>query len=125
MAKMDPIGDYIKSESKEVQGELKKLYAIVRKAAPKAAEKLAWGMPTLHQEGNIVHFAAFKKHMSLFPGADAMKRFEKELGELATSKGTIQFQYGTKLPVALITRIVKFNLKENLADAKKKRVTRK
>ncbi len=95
------IADYIKNESLAVQKELKKLYAIVKKAAPKSTEKLAWGMPTLSQEGNLVHFAAFTKHISLFPGSEAIVKFKKELSNYTTSKGTIQFPSAKKFQLRL------------------------
>lgn len=125
MAKDDPIRAYIASEPPAVQKELKALYGILKKAAPRSGEKLAWGMPTLHQEGNLVHFCAFKNHMSVFPGGGTIAEFKKELGALNTSKGTIQFVYGTKLPAALLTRIVKHNLKANLDKAKAKAARKK
>lgn len=121
----ETIAQYIKNESPAVQKELKKLYAIVKKAAPKSTEKLAWGMPTLSQEGNLVHFAAFTKHMSLFPGSEAIVKFKKELSKYTTSKGTVQFPYGEKIPAALVTKIVKHNLRSNLADAKVKKSKKK
>lgn len=126
MKKPETIRNYIKSEPAEVQKYLKRMYAIVRKAAPKAAtEKLAWSMPTLCLEGNLLHFCAFNHHLSLFPGTDAIKHFEKDLKKFQTSKGTIQFPYEEALPVALITRIVKFCVKRNLANAKAKKLKSK
>ena len=58
--------------------------------------------------------------MSIFPGSDAMKHFLPQMKGFVTSKGTMQIPYGTKIPAALITKIVKFNLRENLAEAKAK-----
>lgn len=116
----ETIAEYIKNETPAVQKELKKLYAIVKKAAPRSTEKLAWGMPTLSQEGMLVHFAAFTKHLSLFPGSEAIVKFKKELSKYTTSKGTIQFPYGERIPTTLVTKIVKYNLKSNMADVKAK-----
>lgn len=117
----ETIREYIAEESPEVQKVLKKMWALARKAAPKATEKIAWGMPTLVLEGNLITFAAFKKHLSLFPGSEAMKHFEKELKGFTTSKGTIQFPYEDALPIGLITRVVKFCVRQNLAWAETKR----
>ncbi len=125
MKSPETISEYIQNESADVQKVLKKMRSIIKKAAPKAKEKLAWGMPTFHQEGNLVHFAAFKNHLSLFPGAEALSHFKKALTAYQTSKGTLQFQYGTSIPSALVTKIVKYNLKLNLAHAKIKQSKKK
>jgi uncharacterized protein YdhG (YjbR/CyaY superfamily) len=120
MKKPDSIRSFIVSETPEIRAELKKLYAVIKKAAPKATEKLAWQMPTFYQEGNLIHFCSFKNHMSLFPGAEAMRQFKAKMKGFVTSKGTMQIPYGTRLPSALIAQIVKFNIKGNLARAKAK-----
>jgi uncharacterized protein YdhG (YjbR/CyaY superfamily) len=120
MKKPSTIQSFIASEMPEIRTELKKLYAIIKKAAPKASEKLAWGMPTFYQEGNLIHFCSFQKHMSVFPGSEAMKFFKPQMESFTTSKGTLQIPYGTKIPAALITKMVRYNLKENLARAKAK-----
>jgi uncharacterized protein YdhG (YjbR/CyaY superfamily) len=118
MKKAPTIHDYIKSEPPIPRAALKKMHAILKKAAPGAGEKLAWGMPTLTLEGNLVIFAAFQNHMSLFAGTKAMAHFAPELKKYVTAKATIQFPYGKPLPAGLITRIVKFCVKQNLAKAK-------
>ncbi|MBS1960500.1 MAG: DUF1801 domain-containing protein [Bdellovibrionales bacterium] len=118
--KPDSIKSFIASETPEIRKELKKLYAIIKKAAPKATEKLAWQMPTFHQEGNLIHFCSFTKHMSVFPGGDAMKLFKSQMKGYTTSKGTLQIPYGEKIPATLITKMVKYNLKYNLNRAKTK-----
>ncbi len=124
MKKEASIQSYIKSEPPAMRAALKKMYAILKKAAPKAGEKLAWGMPTLTLEGNLVHFAAFKNHVSLFPGSAAIVHFQPKLKKYVTSKGTIQFPYGQALPAALITKITKYRVKQNLAKAKAKKKKR-
>jgi uncharacterized protein YdhG (YjbR/CyaY superfamily) len=125
----DQISAYIRNEPAPVRKVLKQVRALVGKTAPKATEKLAWGMPTFYLEGNLLHFAAFKNHMSLFPGTDAILHFKKQLARYHTSKGTIQFPYADPIPTALVTKIVKYCVKRNLAKAatrkkkkKKKRI---
>jgi uncharacterized protein YdhG (YjbR/CyaY superfamily) len=113
----ETIKKYIAAEPASVQRFLRQIYRAVRKGAPKATEKLAWGMPTLFQEGNLLHFAAFKNHASLFPGSDAIVHFKKALSRFETSKGTIQFPFSEKLPVALITQIANYCVKRNVAKA--------
>lgn len=114
---------YINAEPVPARKMLKQVRALVRKLVPKASEKLAWKMPTFHLDGNLLHYAAFKNHMSIFPGTDAILAFKKELMPYQTSRGTIQFPYSERIPVGLISKIVKFCVKRNLtkAQAKKKK----
>jgi uncharacterized protein YdhG (YjbR/CyaY superfamily) len=63
--------------------------------------------------------------MSVFPGSEAMKLFKPQMKGFVTSKGTLQIPYGTKIPAALITKMVKYNLKDNLARAKAKTAAKK
>ena len=107
------IDAYIASKAAEVRPMLERMRAIIHKAAPKAVEAIAWDMPTFNQDGNLVTFAAFKKHMSLFAATSTVVKFEKELAGYVTNKATIQFPYGTTLPAPLITKIVKERLAEN------------
>ncbi len=95
--------------------------ATIRKAAPEAEERISWGMPSYALGGMLTSFAAFEKHVSLFPGPDGIEKFKKELAPYGTSKGTVRFPLGTPVPYGLITRIVKFRVKENRARAEAKR----
>ncbi len=118
------VTEYIKNSPKEAQPYLHKIRIAVRKAAPKAEEVMGYGIPTYKMDGNLVHFGGFKNHIGFFPSPAAITAFKKELTKYKLSKGTIQFPLDMALPVGLITRIVKFRLKEQLqkqkAKAKKK-----
>ena len=118
MKKYITIDAYIKTYPKPVQAFLQKIRETVRKVAPSAEEKISYGIPTFVLEGNLVHFGGFKSHVGLFPGASGVAAFEKELKKYETSKGTIQFPLDTPIPTALITKIVKFRIKENIEKAK-------
>ena len=113
MKNFKDIDVYIANHSKEVQVLLKKIRAIIKKSAPKATEKISYGIPTFVMNGNLVHFGAFKNHLGFFPGPSGIRNFKKELSDYKTSKGTIQFPLDKPLPVALIGKIVAFRLKEN------------
>jgi uncharacterized protein YdhG (YjbR/CyaY superfamily) len=80
-------------------------------------------MPTFSQNGNLVHFAAFKNHIGFFPAPSGIENFKDELAKYKTSKGTVQFPLDEEIPMDLVREIVRFRLKENLAKpTKKKRV---
>jgi uncharacterized protein YdhG (YjbR/CyaY superfamily) len=114
MEKFDCVDDYILSHHKDVQVYLKKIRSIVLKCAPKTEETISYGMPAYKLNGVLVYFAAFKKHYSLFALPKTNITLKNELKPYKTSKGTIQFAYDKPLPVALITKIVKMRVKENL-----------
>lgn len=116
------VDEFIAAFPAETQEMLQQIRAAIQKAAPKATEKISYGIPTFYQEGNLVHFSGYKNHIGFYPGAGAIKAFEKELAGYETSKGTVQFPLDKKLPVKLITAMVKFcvKAKEEKAKAKKK-----
>jgi uncharacterized protein YdhG (YjbR/CyaY superfamily) len=82
------------------------------KSAPKASEKISWGMPTFHLGENLVHFALMKNHIGFYPGADGVAAFTAELDGYKTSKGAIQFPLSKPVPYDLIARITAFRVKQ-------------
>jgi uncharacterized protein YdhG (YjbR/CyaY superfamily) len=119
----ETVDAYIAGFPPEVRAVLRKMRATIRKAAPDAVEKISWGMPAYSLDGMLTFFAAFKDHVSLFPSPSGLLKFKKELAPYGTSKGTVRFPLGEPVPFGLITRIVKYRVKENraLADAKRKK----
>jgi uncharacterized protein YdhG (YjbR/CyaY superfamily) len=107
------IDDYIRTFPKEVRGILNGLRATIRAVAPDAGETISYGIPTFVLNGNLVHFAAYKKHIGFYPTSSGIRAFKKELSIYKTSTGTVQFPIGKPLPLALIGRIVAFRVKEN------------
>ena len=117
------IDDYIGGHPKEVREILEKLRATIRKAAPAAQETINYGIPTFTLMGNLVHFAAFKNHIGFYPAPSGIIAFKKELSVYDGAKGSIKFPIEKPLPFGLITKIVKFRVRENLerVAAKKKK----
>jgi uncharacterized protein YdhG (YjbR/CyaY superfamily) len=105
------IDEYIASFPNEVQERLQKLRATIRKAAPDAEEAIKYGIPTYVWKRNLIHFAAYKNHIGLYPGPKAIANFKDELSKYKLSKGTVQFPLDKPIPSGLITKITKFNLK--------------
>ncbi|MGH9482150.1 MAG: iron chaperone [Terriglobales bacterium] len=112
------IEDYIERCPGDVQRLLTQMRSTVKKAAPEATEKISYGIPTFALAGNLVHFAASKNHIGFYPTPSAIKAFGKELVAYKCSKGAVQFPLGEPLPLALVSRMVKFRVKENLAKGK-------
>ena len=107
------IKSYIPGQSILQQVLLKEMYHIVKAAAPRATGAIKYGMPTLVGNGNLVHFAAMKGHLGFYPAPSAIKHFAKELSKYSTSKGCVRFPYNEPLSKTLITRMVKFRVKED------------
>jgi uncharacterized protein YdhG (YjbR/CyaY superfamily) len=112
------IDEYIAAAPPKARPLLKKLRATIRKAAPRAEEKISYRMPTFYYLGNLVHFAAYERHIGFYPTPSAIVEFKTELKKYNTSKGAIQFPIDEPLPLALVSRIVKFRVRENERKAK-------
>ena len=108
---------YIDQQPSPQRELLLQLRDLVLAAAPTATPRIAWGMPTYEVCGYVVGICGFKNHVSIFPGGGATTRFASDLEGLKTSKGTIQFPLEQKLPAALIKRIVKMRVAENVEAA--------
>jgi uncharacterized protein YdhG (YjbR/CyaY superfamily) len=119
-AAISTIDDYIASFPKNVQKILKSLHKTIKTAAPEAVERISYRMPAFSQNGILVYFAAFKNHIGFYPTASGVKAFKKELSVYNGGKGSIQFPIDKPLPLALISRIVKFKVSENIEKSKKK-----
>ena len=116
------IDEYIASFPKDVQLLLQQVRATIQKVAPDAEETISYAIPTFKLNGkNLVHFAGFKNHIGFYPAPTGMEAFKKDFSRYKTGKGSVQFPVDEPLPLALITRIVKFRMQENLQKAKAKK----
>jgi uncharacterized protein YdhG (YjbR/CyaY superfamily) len=111
------IDEYIAAFPEATQKLLREMRATIRAAAPEAAEKISYQIPTFFLKGNLVHFGAFKNHIGFYPTSSGTQAFEPELSVYDVSKGTVRFQMGKPLPLDLVTRIVRFRVAENLSRA--------
>jgi uncharacterized protein YdhG (YjbR/CyaY superfamily) len=107
------IDEYIQGFPENVRAMLSELRSSIRLAAPEAIEKISYRMPTFHFNGNLVHFAAFDRHIGFYPTSSGIAAFRQELGIYRTSKGAVQFPIAQPLPLKLIKRIVEFRVNEN------------
>lgn len=108
------IDAYIADFPDAIQTLLEQMRQTIQKAAPGSTEKMSYGIPTFHLNGNLVHFAAYANHIGFYPGARGISEFREELAAYRTSKGTVQFSLDAPLPLKLVAKIVKFRVKENL-----------
>lgn len=115
------IDTYIANSPKEIQDTLKKIRSTIKKSAPKAEETINYGIPTFTLDGNLVHFAGFKNHIGFYPTPSGIEKFKKELSAYEGAKGSVKFPLDKPIPYALISKIVKFRVKENLERSKAKK----
>ena len=104
---------YIATAPKPVQPMLRQLRRVIRAAAPRADERISYGIPCYEQHGRVVYFAGYKGHVGLYIVGRAKKAYAKELKKYVTSKSTVRFPIGDPLPVTLIRNVVKARVKEN------------
>jgi uncharacterized protein YdhG (YjbR/CyaY superfamily) len=109
------IDEYLVGVPEEQRVGLEKLRKQIKAAAPEATETISYRMPAFYDHGPLVSFAAFKDHLSFF--VMSMRVMDAHRGELEAfdvSKGTIRFQPGKPLPAALVKKLVKARIKENV-----------
>jgi len=108
------IDEYIKTFPSDVQSILEKMRLTIRKAAPEAVEAISYQIPTFKLNGNLVHFAAFKKHIGFYPTSSGIRAFKKQLSLYNGGKGSVQFPIDKPIPYDLVRKITIFRVKENL-----------
>ncbi len=118
----ETVDEYIAQFPADVQRILKKVRATIKKAAPKAEERLSYRMPGYYLDGQLVWFGGHPKHIGFYPTGEGITVFKKELAGYKTSKGAVQFPLDQPIPYDLITKIVKQRAQENKrkAGAKKR-----
>ena len=103
----ETVEDYILAQDEGIRGQLRQVRTVLVSRLPDAKEKISWSMPTYWKDHNIIHFAAQKKHIGLYPGPEAVEIFSDKLKQvgLKYSKGSIQIPYSDQLPLELIAEI--------------------
>ena len=101
------IAEYIRAQDEEKRADLEQVYEALKAALPEAEERISWSMPTFWKDHNIIHFAASRKHIGLYPGSEAVEHFAEELKDYKTDKGTVRIPYG-KADADLIRKIAEW-----------------
>ena len=110
------ITEYIRAAPREAQPHLRRLYAILKRVAPKAKETIKWGTPFFVEPRFLFAFSAHKAHLNFAPTPAALKRFRKELEKHDTTKNFLQIPYDQPLPEDLIRKIARYRLR-NMSDS--------
>lgn len=116
------IDSYIAGFAPDIQAILQKIRTTIKQAAPNAQEVISYQIPAFKLHGQLVYFAAFKQHIGFYPpvtGGD--QGLMKSVAVYAGPKGNLQFPLDAPIPYALITKIVKLRVKQNVAKSKAKK----
>ena len=119
------IDAYISGFPEDVQEILQNIRSIIRDAAPEAEEAIKYQIPTFVLGGNLVHFAAFARHIGFYPTPSGIEQFKDSLSAYHSAKGSVQFPLESPIPYSLIKRIVKFRVKESRDKMSSKSKTKK
>ena len=110
------IDEYIAAQDETLQPRLREIRAVLQAALPEAEERISWSMPTYWKGRNIIHFAASKKHLGVYPGDEAIAAFADDLTDFNVSKGTIRLPYDQPLPEELVRKIAGWCYKKYAKD---------
>ena len=119
--KVKSVDEYIAAFPKQTQVLLKQMRATIKKAAPTAEEVISYNMPGYKLHGMLVYFASYENHIGFYSTPTGNSEFAKELSVYKTGKGSIQFPIDKPLPITLITKIVKYRVKQNQLKALSKK----
>ena len=119
--KFENIDDYIATFPKNVQRTLRELRSAIKESAPEAEETISYGMPTFKLNSNLVHFAAYEKHIGFYPTPSAILAFKEKLSIYKQSKGAVQFPIDGPIPLDIVREMVRFRVKENLTKGARRR----
>ena len=109
----ETVDQYIAAFPTDVKKRMQQLRKTIKVAAPKAEEVISYQMPGYKYLGMLVYFAAYKNHIGFYPGAGGVLEFYKELSSFRSAKGSVQFPHDRPIPFEIISKIVKFRVKQN------------
>ncbi|MBP9817746.1 DUF1801 domain-containing protein [Candidatus Shapirobacteria bacterium] len=109
------VEEYLEQFPADIGRILKQIRSLIKKLSAEAEESIGYGMPAYKLKGKpLVYFAAFKKHVGLYPTPSGIKEFEKELANYKSAKGSVQFPLDKPIPYDLIEKIIRFRVNENV-----------
>lgn len=107
------IDEYIANFPEDVQHTLQTIRDLIHQTVPEATEKISYGIPTFAYHGNLVHFAAYDKHIGFYPGSGPLRDYAELLTEYETSKGTVRFPLDN-VPLNIVKKLTLAAAQRNL-----------
>ena len=118
--KYSTVNEYFDAFPAATKKLLKELRSTIKAIVPEAEEVISYNMPAIKLHRILVYYAAYKHHIGFYPGGSGIQNFQKEIAKFKNSKGAVQFPLDQPLPLGLVTKIVKFRVKESLEKQKEK-----
>jgi len=118
--KFKTVEEYFSALPPGIKTKLEEIRKTIAKTAPGAEEVISYNMPAFKLNGMLVWYAAFKEHIGFYPRPSGIEVFKKELSAYKMAKGSVQFPIDEPLPLSLVKKIVKYRVKENQEEAKRK-----
>jgi uncharacterized protein YdhG (YjbR/CyaY superfamily) len=110
------VDEYIQSFPPDTRAVLESVRATVLATVPGGQERLSYRMPAVFLNGVVVYYAAFKKHLGLFPPVQD-PAVRAKVASYAGPKGNLQFPLSAPIPLDLIAQVVQARLASNLAKS--------
>ncbi len=104
------IDEYIAQCPAEVQPTLQELRKVIKETAPKATEKISYGMPGFYLNGMLVWFGLHKDFIGFYPTGEGMEVFQKEFSNYKTTKGAAHFPLDQPIPYDLVRKVVRYRV---------------
>ena len=110
------IDEYLAGVNADQRAVLEKLRQSIHAVAPKAEECISYGLAAFRLNGRpFVAFGATASHCAFYPmSSNTVAAFQEQLKGFETSKGTIRFSAHKPLPTALVRKLVKARMAENV-----------
>jgi uncharacterized protein YdhG (YjbR/CyaY superfamily) len=124
LTKFKTVDEYLASFPANTKKILQAVRNTIQKSAPQAEELISYNMPAFKLHGMLVFYAAYEKHIGFYPTASGIQAFKKEISRYKNAKGSVQFPINEPMPFDLISKIVKFKVKENQEKEKAKRLNK-
>lgn len=107
------VDEYIAAFPADIKKRMQQLRKVIKAGAPEAEELISYQMPGYKYLGMLVYFAGYKNHIGFYPGAGGVLEYYKELSSYKSAKGSVRFPHDKPIPLDVISRIVKFRVKQN------------
>jgi len=115
------VDEYIATFPPDMQRKLEEVRATIHAVVPEAREKISYQIGAFELNGkNLISFAGWKHHISIYPIPSGSESFDKEVSQYADGKGTLKFPLAKPLPLNLIRQVVEYRLADHLKNIGKK-----
>lgn len=111
MPKSQDIDSYISQFPPSIQAKLETIRFIIHQQHPQLIETMSYGIPTIKLNKYIIHFSAMKSHIGIYPFPKTIEHFKDELALYQILRGTIRISFDQDIPLELIARMVRYNIK--------------